>query len=153
MPRKIPEYDEKFCDELIEHCSGGLSPTSFAGRIRISRALLHRWAATNPDFHDAMEVARAARAAWYEEQGRNIMMNGGTGGQAVVFKFSLTNIMPEDYRDRQEITGAEGKPLFEDADPKRLAATVMELLKDAAPKKDQKLRDHKGFGPPEDTRS
>jgi hypothetical protein len=31
--------------------------------------------------------------------------------------FLLKNAMPDDYRDRQEITGAEGKPLVEDTDP------------------------------------
>jgi hypothetical protein len=156
MPRVRTEYDEKFCYELIEHCAQGLSPTSFAGKIRVSRATLYRWAELHLDFKEAIEIARAGRAGWYEEQGRQIMMNGGTGGQAAVFQFSLKNIMPEDYRDRVELTGGEGKPLFEDTDPKRLAATVIELLKDAAPTKTKSKPDEpekRGFGSPEDEKS
>jgi hypothetical protein len=153
MPRHTVEYDEKFCQQLIEHCAQGFSPTAFAGAIRVSRAVMLRWADLHLDFKDAMGVAQTARAAWLEEQSCNIVMNGGTGGQATLLIFKMKNAMPEDYRDRQEITGAEGKPLIEDSDPKRLAATLLEILKEASPeRKDEKDKNIKGFGENEEGR-
>jgi hypothetical protein len=147
MPRGKPvPYDPKYCDELVEHCAEGHTITGFAGRIRVSRRLLDSWADQHLDFKEAMAVARAAYADWFEKQGRNILMNGGTGGQATLWIFKSKNLIPEDYRERVEVTGGEGKPLFDDTDPKRLAATVIELLRDATGQKVEKIKIIKGFG-------
>jgi hypothetical protein len=150
MPRARIEYDEKFCHELVEHCAQGRTITAFAGSIRVARSTLMRWADLHLQFKEAIEIAKAAYADWFEEQGRQILMHGGTGGQATLWIYKSKNLIPEDYRDRVELTGAEGKSLVDDTDPKRLAATVIELLRAGTGQNVENGKDIKGFGEKEE---
>jgi hypothetical protein len=128
MPKET-KYREEYGEQLIEACQQGYSPAGFAGKLGVSRVAVYDWAKRHPEFADAMSRAKAARVEWFETQMRNILVEGGTGGQATLLMFLLRNAGPDDYQDRKEITGAEGKPLIEDSDPARIAASILELLK------------------------
>lgn len=57
--------------------------------------------AKNPEFSEAVKVAKAKCAAWWEKVGRENAVNGG--GNATLVIFGLKNMADEDWREKQEI--------------------------------------------------
>ena len=83
------KYDPKYCEMIIEHMSDGASMTSFAAEIGVARSTINEWGEKNPEFSEAINVARSAAV-------------GGESTPAIVI-FGLKNMSPEDWRDKQEI--------------------------------------------------
>lgn len=98
------KYEPRFCDEMIEHCAGGASLTSFAAQIGVARKTLFNWAEQNAEFADALEVAKARACAWWEERARSIAEGDGGPGAASVCVFALKNFGTDDFTDRREVT-------------------------------------------------
>lgn len=94
-------YREEYCDQIIEHMSHGASITSFAAEIEVARSTINEWMAKNPEFSEAVKVAKAKCAAWWEKVGRENAVNGG--GNATLVIFGLKNMADEDWREKQEI--------------------------------------------------
>jgi hypothetical protein len=91
------KYTPDFCEEIIEHCSGGLSLTSFAAKIEVPYATIGQWCAKFPDFHRALQVAKAKAAAWHDQNGVKIVANGDRGGQGTMVKFYLGHHAREEF--------------------------------------------------------
>jgi hypothetical protein len=93
-------YDPAYCGEIVEHCKTGASITSFAASIGVCRDTITNWGNDHPEFLAAVKRAKAAAAAWYDEQSRKIV--GGAQGNATLCIFGLKNFAPDDFRDVQE---------------------------------------------------
>lgn len=60
VQRPAVVYDERYCDELIEHCRSGYTIESFAARIGTSRASIYNWVKAHEEFEQAHEVGKQA---------------------------------------------------------------------------------------------
>ncbi len=67
------EYNPKYCEEVITHCTAGLSVTSFGGKLGISSKTLRKWKKDNPEFKEACDIAKAKSQLFHESQGVNII--------------------------------------------------------------------------------
>lgn len=114
MPAGAPSaYRPHYSEQVVSFCADGYSLTAFAGEIGVCRDTISEWAKVHPEFSVAVKRAKAACARWWEDRGRRIAIDGGSGGQSTLVIFGLKNHAPDDYRDKSttEITGADGTPL------------------------------------------
>lgn len=95
------KYDPAYCDEIVEHCQGGASITSYAASIGVCRDTISEWANSHPEFSGAVKRAKAAAAAWYDTQARLAASGEGKGNPTLCI-FGLKNFAPDDFRDVQE---------------------------------------------------
>ena len=93
----LPEY----CEQIIEHMSGGASMTSFAADIGVCRSTLNIWIRDIPEFKEAVEIGKVKSVSWWEETMRATATTGR--GSAHLIIFALKNLGADDWRDRQEI--------------------------------------------------
>lgn len=105
------KYKPEYCEEAIRCMGGGYSLTGFAGKIGVSRQTVYEWAEVHPEFSDALNTARAASAAWWEDRAVDIA-TGGEGNASVVI-FGLKNRVADEWRDKNvtEIGGIDGGPI------------------------------------------
>lgn len=102
MPAGAPsKYDPAYCDAIITHCRDGASITSFAASIGVCRDTITNWANEFPEFFAAVKRAKAAAAAWYDKQARDVA-SGESKGNPTLCIFGLKNFAPDDFRDVQE---------------------------------------------------
>ena len=114
-PRPIgrpSKYDPAFCDAVIDHMTDGASLTSFAAEISVARSTINEWAEHHEDFSEAIKIAKAKCAAWWEKKGRTLAVDGG--GNATLVIFGLKNMAGEDWREKQAIehSGPDGGPIM-----------------------------------------
>ncbi len=81
--------------------SEGASIASFAAEIGVARSSINEWMDQHPDFSEAVKIAKAKCAAWWERTGRELAVNGG--GNATLVIFGLKNMAGEEWREKQEI--------------------------------------------------
>ncbi len=94
-------YKPEYCDMVIEHMSEGASLSSFAARIHCARSTINEWMSKNPEFSDAVKIAKASCAAWWESVARHNAVSGD--GNATLCIFGLKNMAPDDWREKQEL--------------------------------------------------
>ena len=76
---------------------------SFSRTIGVSKSTLYKWAEEHEEFSDALKFCK-------ENQERILAANALSGRYNATFAiFTAKNIL--EWRDRQEITGADGAPL------------------------------------------
>lgn len=97
------KFKPAYSELLIEHLAGGASIASFAAEIGVARSTINQWAEDFPEFSEALKVAKAKCAAWWESRLRAIAIDGGGPGAATAVIFGLKNMASEDWRDKQEI--------------------------------------------------
>ena len=108
MPSKfLPEY----CEAVIEHCKDGASITSFGASVGVSRTTITNWQHEFPDFAEAVQIAKAHAAAWWEKAARHTAVTGD--GNATLCIFGMKNMATDDWRDRKEVehSGKDGGPI------------------------------------------
>ena len=109
------DYRPEYCEQVIEFGKLGLSVAQMASRLDTSKQTLLRWVEANPEFRDAMEVARSHSQAWWEEMGQaNLIMPMGSGSfQGSVWSRSMAARFPDDWRENKgvELTGKDGADL------------------------------------------
>lgn len=69
------KYDPKYCDELIQHMSTGLSFESFAAVIKVNRDTLYAWEKEFPAFSDAKKEAFGQNLLFWEKHGIDGLYN------------------------------------------------------------------------------
>ncbi len=97
------KYKPAYVNEVITHMSEGASLTSFAGEIGVARSTINEWIATQPEFSEAVNVAKAKCASWWEKVNRSIAVAGGGTGSAQACALGLKNMAREDWVERSEV--------------------------------------------------
>lgn len=121
MPGGRPtEYRPEYCERVVELGKVGCSKAELARNFDVDRSTLNVWADRYPEFATALNKSSEYAQAWWEEKGREKTFDS-EGFNATSFIFNMKNRFPKDWRDRQEITGADGGVLF---DPSLLAAAA-----------------------------
>lgn len=108
MTEKRPEgrpskYKPEYCEAVVTHMAEGASLTAFAGEISVARSTINQWMEDHPAFSEAVHVAKAKCAAWWEKQGRNIAIGNGGPGASTMAVFGMKNMAPDDWREKQEV--------------------------------------------------
>lgn len=95
------KYEPRFCQMAIDHMSDGASMTSFAAEIGVARSTINEWMTVHPEFSEAIKIAKAKCAAWWERLGRSGAMGGEVNPTLVIF--GLKNMAADDWREKQEL--------------------------------------------------
>lgn len=104
MPAGRPsKYDPAFCDRVIAHMSEGASLASFAAEIEVARSSINEWVAQHAEFSEAVNIAKAKCASWWEKAGRNLVSEGGSSAQATMIALGLKNMAADDWREKAEV--------------------------------------------------
>ena len=123
------KYKPAYCDLVIEHMTDGASITSFAAEIGVARSSINEWMEHHEEFSEAVKIAKAKCAAWWEKKGRTLAVDGG--GNATLVIFGLKNMAGEDWRDKHEIDHS-GKIETADIDNRQLSRAILAVLGEAA---------------------
>ena len=90
------KYKKQYCQDLIEHCSMGLSLESFSATIDCCRDTLYEWKKKHPDFFDAIKRAKEAHLIYVERRLASIL-NGNRGNVvAAIFMLKCKHQWKED---------------------------------------------------------
>jgi len=111
------KYDPSFCERVIAYGAAGKSVAYMAAKIGVARNTLElNWPAAHPEFAEALEQARLESQAWWEDHGQDNLTTPGFSASA--WSRSMAARFPNDWREthRNELTGANGKPLGEPAE-------------------------------------
>lgn len=116
-------------DEITYWMGQGFSLTGAAGKVKTCAETVHRWARENPDFRLALNRARAASAAWWEQRAAEHSVDGQ--GSASVIIFALKNRVAGEWRDKREhdLTSSDGSMT-----PKAIERRVVRPKEDASGK-------------------
>lgn len=105
--RKIPKhsaYKPEYCETVIADARMGHSLAATADLIGVDRSTMTRWTDRYPEFAIAVARANAARLRGYETELIDIRRNGGDSSRLGAVKFAMTNVSPEDWKERFEST-------------------------------------------------
>lgn len=102
-------YKQNMADEIISLMASGLSLTASAADLGVHRDTLYEWERTNPEFSDAIKLARGKRQLFLERR----LLSAVDGPVVTSSIFALKNAAPDDWRDRQSLehTGPNGGPI------------------------------------------
>ncbi|MEW4469017.1 hypothetical protein AB1K62_14415 [Parasphingorhabdus sp. JC815] len=95
------KYKKTYCKQIIAFMENGYSVTAFAGSIGVARSSVYLWADEYPEFSDALKIAQAKAAIWWEDRLRAVAQGGE--GSAVAAIFGLKNRVADDWREKQEV--------------------------------------------------
>ena len=102
-------YDPKHCDEAIATLAKGHSLAGLAGKLGVDRRTVTNWRHQYPEFDQACERGQMMAIHYWEGEAQRLARTGK--GNASVVIFALKNRAPEDWRERIEHTGADGKAI------------------------------------------
>lgn len=110
MPGGRPStYDPDYCSAVIELGRKGFSQVQIAVELEIPRSTMHSWAEQHEEFSAALTRAKECEQAWWEQQGMSGMV--GDKFNAAVWKTSMQARFRDDYTERKEISGPDGKAI------------------------------------------
>lgn len=92
-----------------EFLAQGYSQEAFAGQIGVDEDTITNWKEKHPDFFGAVKRGIAAGRKFWEEMGIDGATGKIEGFNATAWIFNMKN--RHGWRDKQEVTGAEGAPL------------------------------------------
>ena len=95
-------FHHKFCNQVIQHMRQGKSLASFAGVIGVSPSTIAKWAENNPEFAEAIEIARSVSLNKWED----IAIGQATGdikGNSTTLGFMMKNQFPNEYKDKVNV--------------------------------------------------
>lgn len=96
------EYDQSFCQRLIDHMEQGLSFESFAGILSCSKQTLYNWCESFPEFLDAKLKGTEKSRLFYELAGINGMMNNIPFFNDRVWRLNMMNRFPDEWKEKVE---------------------------------------------------
>lgn len=151
-------YKPEYAKRAAELCANGATEAELADEFGVSITTLRNWKAVHGEFLAALKINKEAadhrvevslyqRAMGYEHEEVDIRVVNGEIVQTPITKFYppdttaaifwLKNRKPAEWRDRQELTGAEGKPLVPEMPAADVARELAFILAKAAAEKDK----------------
>lgn len=151
MPAGRPSsYRPEFAKQAYNLCLLGATNDDLAKALGVAGSTIDLWIAENEEFSGSVKSGREeadakvasrlfSRACGYKHQAVKIVADAKTGAEHIVpyteryppdtvaAIFWLKNRRPELWRDRQEITGKDGKDLIPE-DSGKLALALLSVL-------------------------
>ena len=107
MPAGRPtKYEDRFCEELIQHMALGFSFESFAGKIEVAEDTLYEWQKVNLDFSEAHRIGKSKMRVFWEELGI-VGTTEGKNFNASAWAFNMKNKLR--WTDRNDFTSDDQK--------------------------------------------
>ena len=150
------DYKPEYAQTAQQLCANGATDSRLADEFGVSIATIKNWAARYPEFlaarktgkevaDEAVELSLYQRAMGYEHDEVDIRVVEGQIIETPIRKhyapdptamiFWLKNRKPKEWRDRQELTGADGKDLVPELPVQELARELAFILAKAAQEK------------------
>lgn len=104
------KYDPAMCDAVIAWGILGKSKTWMAAEMMVVRETLDDWGKANPEFSDALRVAKQLEQAYWEDKGEKFITT--TGFAQNCWGRNMAARFPKEWRESKELTGANGTPLI-----------------------------------------
>lgn len=95
-------------EQILELMTEGLSLTAAAAELNIHRQRVYEWKDRYPQFADDIKLSQGKRQLFLE---RRLLNPDATSSIITSTIFALKNASPDDWREKQEITGANGGAL------------------------------------------
>jgi transposase len=109
-------YNPAYCEQVIELGKLGKSTEAIGAILGLGTATLYRWRDENPEFREALELAKEFELQWWEDIAQLHMIENKESDRinASIWSRSMAARFPKKYREqvKQEITGADGAPLL-----------------------------------------
>ena len=96
-------YDPAFCEQVMRLGENGNSNTQIAVKIGVTKRQLELWAKIYPEFSSALEYAKEASQAWWEDMGMIGIVSENFN--SAVWSKSVSSRFKEDYTERKEMSG------------------------------------------------
>lgn len=150
-------YKPEYAERAAALCANGATEAELAAEFGVSITTLRNWKAVHGEFLAALKLNKEAadhrvevslyqRAMGYEHEEVDIRVVNGEIVQTPITKFYppdttaaifwLKNRKPAEWRDRQEVTGADGKDLVPELPVADVARELAFILAKAAAEKD-----------------
>lgn len=129
------KYKREYCDMVIDYMSKGFSFEAFAGSINTHKDVVYDWAKANPEFSDAIKLAKDKCREFWEQKGMDGLFTGKDEKfNATVWVFNMKNRFG--WRDQQsiELANKEGESFrisseIENATDEELKERLKQILK------------------------
>jgi hypothetical protein len=95
------KYAPWMCDAVIAWGRLGKSKTWMAAEMMVHTETLSNWAAENPDFFDALKIAKALEQQHWEDLGHDNAR--ATGFQGAMWSRSMAARFPKDWRESKQV--------------------------------------------------
>jgi hypothetical protein len=105
------DYRDEHCQTVIECGAQGYSLMEMCFTVCRSYETFQNWQKLHPEFSKAVKTAKSLSQAWWERKGREATFGEVDGFNATSYIFQMKNRFREDWRDRHELTGADGGPV------------------------------------------
>lgn len=105
MPAGRPtDYRPEFCEIVKELGKQGKSLAEIGSELGIVRSTLLSWERENPEFSEAMALARLYSQGWWESIGRNHVVEDKDGAKvnSSLYSRSMAARFPDDWREKTE---------------------------------------------------
>ena len=111
------KYEQRFCQDLIDHQSGGGTFHTFPAyiwhthKVYICRRTLYEWADKHVEFLHTKKLGADLCSMWWEHQGRLQMRRKDKNFPQSAYIFTMKNVAG--WRDRVDVehTGKDGGPI------------------------------------------
>lgn len=125
-------FDFSFCEKVIEWGKEGKSKTWMAAELGITKTTVDVWLKQYPEFYDAMQLALLYSQKWWEDEGQKGMFKPSSEFNSTLWSKNMAARFHEDWREKHEITGANGAPLMPEGSTSRdIAIAIFEVLRSA----------------------
>lgn len=108
-PGQPSKYDPAYCEQVIEWGKLGYSREQIACELNVSWNTLLNWMDAHPQFLEALETAKMHEMVFFENLGRQYMVERPQGDRlnSSIWSRSLAARFPQKYRENSkvEVTG------------------------------------------------
>jgi transposase len=104
------KYKPEFCEILIKNMTDGYSFEACCGILGVTKDTGYKWLQKYPEFADAKKYGEVKSQEWWETEGKlGLWSSKENKFNSAVWIFAMKNRFG--WRDKKEITGADGGPL------------------------------------------
>ena len=150
--QKSVRYKKEFVEQAAFLAKVGCTDAEVAEFFKVSTRTIHRWKNAHKEFQQALEIGKAeadqrvkdalySRAVGYYKTVQKAFVRQSDG--EVIFAeyqehvspdvtaciFWLKNREPHNWRERKEITGADGGPIEVDHTPRKVIAEKLQVMR------------------------
>lgn len=104
------DYEAEHCQRVVDLGKQGKSVAQMAVELGCHKDTLYEWAKVQPEFSDAFTYARLCAQDWWETKAQENIT--APSFQSTLWSRSMAARFPDDYTERKELTGKDGKDLL-----------------------------------------
>lgn len=103
------KFKEEYCELLEQKMAEGFTHRAFCAELSITEDTFYRWLNKHAHFSEAHKKGKNKQHHWWEQLGRAAAAGKIENANTGIFVWMSKNVLG--YRDKHEITGADGGPI------------------------------------------